>query len=217
MNAPVLHYLYDPLCGWCYGAAPLVKAASEVVPVRAHGGGMMAGAQRLAVTPQLRTYVMAHDRRIAEATGQHFGAAYFDGLLRDTTAVFDSGPPIAAMLAADQLAGRGLDMIGCLQVAHYVDGRRVADRAVLLEMAEAIGLDFAAFADALDQYSGEAVQTHIRETRQFMAQVGASGFPTLVLETNGSRTPVDIAAYRGRHQDLKAWLITATASSSATR
>ena len=22
-----LHYIYDPLCGWCYGAAPLVEAA----------------------------------------------------------------------------------------------------------------------------------------------------------------------------------------------
>ena len=27
---PVLHYIYDPLCGWCYGAEPLVWAASKV-------------------------------------------------------------------------------------------------------------------------------------------------------------------------------------------
>lgn len=27
MNNAVLHYIYDPLCGWCYGAAPLVRAA----------------------------------------------------------------------------------------------------------------------------------------------------------------------------------------------
>lgn len=206
MNTTTLHYIYDPLCGWCYGAAPLVKAASEVLPMRAHGGGMMAGAQRQAVTPQLRDYVMQHDRRIAAATGQHFGAAYFDGLLRDTTAVFDSEPPIAAMLAAERLAGRGPDMIGRLQVAHYVEGRRVGDRSVLLEMAEAIGLDSAAFADALDQCSGEAVQTHIRETRQLMAQVGAGGFPTLVLERNGTRTPLDIASYWGHPQEFKARL-----------
>ena len=32
MNAssPILHYIYDPLCGWCYGAAPLVEAARAV-------------------------------------------------------------------------------------------------------------------------------------------------------------------------------------------
>lgn len=203
-----LHYIYDPLCGWCYGAAPLVKAADEIVSVRVHGGGMMTGAHRQAVTPQLRHFVMQHDVQIADLSGQSFGDAYFNGLLRDTTAVFDSEPPIAAMLAAEQLAGRGLDMISQLQVAHYVNGRRIADRTVLLEMAEAIELDCAAFAAALDGQTGEAVQAHIRQTRQFMSMVGASGFPAFVLETNGSRRLLDITRYLGRPQDLKDWLRT---------
>ena len=66
------------------------------------------GAQRQPVSAQLRDYVMPHDVRIAQYTGQPFGEAYFEGLLRDTTAVFDSAPPTTAVLAADQLAGRGL-------------------------------------------------------------------------------------------------------------
>ncbi len=28
--SPILHYIYDPLCGWCYGAAPLVQAARGI-------------------------------------------------------------------------------------------------------------------------------------------------------------------------------------------
>ena len=85
-----LHYIYDPLCGWCYGAKPLVQAAQQVLPVIAHAGGMMTGANRQSVSPQLRNYVMPHDRRIAEYTGQPFGEAYFEGLLRDHSAVFDN-------------------------------------------------------------------------------------------------------------------------------
>jgi putative protein-disulfide isomerase len=100
----ILHYIYDPLCGWCYGAKPLVQAAQAVLPVLAHGGGMMTGANRQKVSPQLRSYVIPHDRRIAEYSGQPFGEAYFEGLLRDHTAVFDSAPPIAAVLAAEQMA-----------------------------------------------------------------------------------------------------------------
>ena len=65
----ILHYIYDPLCGWCYGAKPLVQAAQAVLPVLAHGGGMMTGANRQRVSPQLRSYVMPHDRRIAEYSG----------------------------------------------------------------------------------------------------------------------------------------------------
>ncbi len=70
--AATLHYIYDPLCGWCYGAKPLVQAASQVLPVSLHGGGMMAGNNRQFVSPNLRDYVMPHDRRIAEYTGQPF-------------------------------------------------------------------------------------------------------------------------------------------------
>lgn len=203
---PTLHYFYDPLCGWCYGAAPLVGAAREVVAVRPHGGGMMSGAQRQPVTPRLRDYVLPHDRRIAALTGQPFGEAYIDGMLRDSEAVFDSTPPIAAMLAAEHVAGRGLDMIARLQTAHYVDGRRIAERAVLLAVAGDIGLDPTAFAVALDEQDGEPVQAHIRETRRLMREMGANGFPSFVLDSGDSQQRLDLSPYLGRPQDLAAYL-----------
>jgi putative protein-disulfide isomerase len=208
MSTATLHYIYDPFCGWCYAAAPLVKAAREVLPVRAHGGGMMAGERRQPVTPQLRNYVIPHDRRIAELTGQPFGQAYFEGLLRDTSAVFDSTPPIAAVLAADKLAGRGLDLISRLQTAHYVEGRRIADLDVLVEMAGTIGLDAATFAQALDEVQGREVQSHIAATRRLMDSVGARGFPSFALERDGKLTLVDAGAWLGRPQELQEWLRT---------
>ncbi|KXB31291.1 protein-disulfide isomerase [Dechloromonas denitrificans] len=201
-----LHYIYDPLCGWCYGAAPLVKAARAILDVLPHSGGMMAGAQRQAVTPQLRAYVKQHDERIAQLTGQPFGLGYSDGLLCDTGAVFDSEPPTAAILAAEQMAGRGLDMLTQLQIAHYVEGRHIAERATLIAVAATLDLDPAAFAAALDRQFGEAVQTHIRATRELMAEVGAQGFPSFVLEAEGVMQSVDIAGYLGRPQEFQDWL-----------
>jgi len=206
VSTTTLHYIYDPLCGWCYGAAPLVKAARDVLPVQAHGGGMMAGTHRQPVTPQLRDYVMPHDRRIAELTGQPFGGAYFDGLLRDATAVFDSSPPTAAVLAAEALAGRGLDMLSRLQVAHYVEGRRIADRKVLVELAGTIGLDPIAFALALDEAQGAQLHAHIAATRRLMERIGARGFPSFALERDGKFSLLDAGAFLGRPQELQSWL-----------
>ncbi len=211
-----LHYLYDPLCGWCYGAAPLLKAAREVLHVTPHGGGMMAGARRQRVTPQLRDFVKPHDARIAQLSGQPFGEAYLDGLLRDTTAVFDSEPPTAAMLAAEALGGRGLDMLAQLQIAHYVEGRRIADRAVLIDIATSLGLDAHAFGEALDDQSGKALQAHFQETRALMAQVGAQGFPSFVLETDGALQALDVSRFMGRPQDFKEWLRSQTNTVAAT-
>lgn len=198
---PTLHYIHDPLCGWCYAAAPLVEAARSVpgLAIEMHAGGMMSGANARRIDARWRDYVMPHDRRIAQASGQPFGDAYFDGLLRDTTAMMDSTPPIAAVLAAQQLSGRSLDMLHRLQHAHYVEGRRIADADTLQALATDIGLDGAAFAAAMGQLDGEATARHIGESRQLLSAVGGHGFPTFALERPGQRWIVlDIGPYLGR-------------------
>lgn len=206
MSPRILHYIYDPYCGWCYAAAPLVRAARGILPVRAHGGGMMAGSHRQPVTPQLRDYVIPHDRRIAQLTGQAFGEAYFEGLLRDSGAIFDSEAPIAAVLAADQLSGRGLDLLARIQVAHYVHGHRIASPAELIRQAEEIGLDRGAFAPAFAQAQGEPVQAHIEASRRLMSELGGSGFPTFAVEADGGLETLDISRFLGSPDKFRAFL-----------
>lgn len=199
--APTLHYIYDPLCGWCYAAAPLVEAARSVpgLAIELHAGGMLSGANARRIDARWRDYAMPHDRRIAQASGQPFGDAYFDGLLRDTTAVMDSTPPIAAVLAAQQLSGRGLDLLHRLQRAHYVEGRRIADTDTLRALASDIGLDGEAFAAAMRQLEGEPAARHIEESRNSLSAVGGHGFPTFALERPGQGWAVlDIGPYLGR-------------------
>ncbi|AHB76123.1 MULTISPECIES: DsbA family protein [Pandoraea] len=221
MTYATLHYIADPLCGWCYAAAPLVRAARDVagLDVALHGGGMMAGPNAQPVTPQLRSYVMPHDHRIAELTGQPFGDAYFDGLLRDGTAVFDSAPPTAAALAAEALAGRGLDMFAAMQRAHYVDGKRIAERDVLVDIAADLGLDRAAFAKALDAVDANALMAHFRESRAWLARVGGSGFPTFALEIDGRLERLEPGRYLGQpdawRDALRERLMAAQATSAA--
>ncbi|CAE6855562.1 MULTISPECIES: DsbA family protein [Paraburkholderia] len=196
-----LHYIFDPLCGWCYGAAPLVAAARTVpqLAVALHGGGMMAGPNRRTVTSEWRSHVIPHDRRIAEMSGQPFGEAYFDGLLRDQTAVMDSEPPITAVLAAEAAAGRGLDMIHALQHAHYMQGRRIADTAVLHEVAGELGLAAEAFDAQFAHLTGPVTHNHIEASRHLLDRVGGRGFPTFALEdARGNLSLVDAGAWLGR-------------------
>lgn len=195
-----LHYLYDPLCGWCYAAAPLVEAARSMpgLTIALQAGGMMSGTNRRRIDARWRDYVMPHDRRIAQLSGQPFGDAYFEGLLRDTTAVMDSTPPITAILAAQQSSGRGLDMLHRLQRAHYVGGRRIADASVLSELAADIGLDPMAFNAAMQRVGGTATTRHIEESRALLSEVGGHGFPTFALQVRGGhRFALDIGPYLG--------------------
>ncbi|MBP0598189.1 DsbA family protein [Herbaspirillum sp. LeCh32-8] len=206
--ANVLHYIHDPLCGWCYGAAPLVAAARAVLPVQAHGGGMMAGRNRRPVNAELRNYVMPHDRRIAQMTGQVFGDHYFNGLLTDATAVFDSAPPIAAVLTVQALKGEdaGLDMLAAIQRAHYQDGRRIADQATLAELAQSLGVDAEAFAQTMRKVEEDELARHIDASRELLNYVGGRGFPTFVLQRGDTLEVLDTGMWLGRPDEWAAFL-----------
>ncbi|MGK5080597.1 DsbA family protein [Janthinobacterium sp. HLX7-2] len=206
---PTLHYIFDPLCGWCYGAAPLVEAARAVagLAVAFHGGGMMTGSNRRQITPAWRGYVLPHDRRIEQLSGQPFGDAYLHGLLNDTTAMMDSEPPITAILAAEALAGKGLDMLQRVQRAHYVEGLRIAELPVLVALAQQLGMDGAAFEAAYAQQAGAATQQHIAASRALLAQVAGQGFPTFVFDDgSGKLAVIDIGAFLGQPDKLQAQL-----------
>ncbi len=197
-SATRLHYIYDPLCGWCYAVAPLVKAARAVMPIELHGGGMMTGARKQKITPEWRDYVGPHDRQITQVTGQQFGEAYLNGLLTDHAAWLDSEPPTAAVLAAEEIGGAGLTMLARLYEAHYVEGRRIADEEVLGELAGEIGLDRQAFLQSLQGFRGEAVNAHFAESRHLLGSAGGRGYPTFVIERDGVLERLDHSQFLGR-------------------
>ena len=203
-----LHYIYDPLCGWCYAVGPLVKAARAVISVELHGGGMMTGTRRQRITPAWRDYVAPNDRHISQVTGQVFGEAYLHGLLEDYSAWLDSEPPTAAVLTAQQLRGAGLDMLALLYEAHYVEGRRIADEAVLTHLATQIGLDVGDFLEFYHNFRGEKVNAHFAESRNFLADVGGRGFPTFVIERDDRFERLDHTQFLGRPDAWRAALQT---------
>jgi putative protein-disulfide isomerase len=175
----LLHYLYDPLCGWCYCAEPLVNAAADVegMELRLHGGGLW---PEPTVLPQeSRAYIRQMDERAAAISGQPYGKAYLEGLLPDPTMTLESRPTTAAVLAAETMAGAGLDMLRGIQHAHYERGQKVVEPAVLGDIATELGLDRASF----EAHRAEApVDQHITDSRRLMQQIGAAGFPAFVLQ-----------------------------------
>lgn len=181
MNA-VLHYIYDPLCGWCYGAEPLVWAASKVdgLALKLHAGGLWPQPTKL--PDHMRRYIQQADARVGQMSGQPYGEPYLSGLLFDPELVLESRPVIAAVLAAQALdPSKALPMLRGIQHAHYEHGKHVVREETLREIAAEIGLDPAAFAKALAEVR---VDEHIAESHELMNNVGAQGFPTFVLQLN---------------------------------
>ena len=203
MNA-VLHYIYDPLCGWCYGAEPLVLAASNVdgLALRLHAGGLWPQPTRL--PEQMRQYIKQADARVGQMSGQPYGEPYLNGLLFDPELVLESRPVIAAVLAAQALdPDKALPMLRGIQHAHYERGLHVVREETLKAIAAEIGLDAAAFASALREVP---VDAHIAESQELMNNVGAQGFPTFVLEIGNDWFAVPHGRFASAPAKFADWL-----------
>lgn len=195
-----LHYIFDPLCGWCYGASPMVEVARRIpgLHVRWHSGGLFTGTRRQVVDAGLRSSLMQHDLRIGQLTGQPYGPRYFEGLLRDSGVTLDSAPPTTAMLATQSLGGQGLELLRHMQHAHYVQGRRIADPQVLRDLAVHAGLEADRFIAAFGQWQGLETQRHIATSQQWLQRVRGLGVPTFALDRGDGELQVqDVACWMG--------------------
>lgn len=203
-DTPTLIYVHDPLCGWCYAAAPLIAAAAAIPGLRIelYGGGLFSGQS---ISPSMRQHIVASDRRIGQLSGQPFGDAYLNGLLNDPTATFDSRPPIAAVLLAEEEHGQGLALLRRIQRAHYVEGQKVSDVAVLAALAGELGLgdDFAA---RLDAFPAERLAAHQQTAHDWLRRASAGGYPTLIWQHPGSLQVLDIAHFLGHPGEWKSML-----------
>jgi putative protein-disulfide isomerase len=203
MNA-LLHYIYDPLCGWCYGAEPLVWAATKVdgLTLRMHAGGLWPQPTRL--PEPTRRYIQQADMRVGQMSGQPYGEPYLNGLLFDPELVLESRPVVAAVLAAQALdSSKALPMLRGIQHAHYERGQHVVREATLEAVAGEIGLNVAAFADALKT---APVDEHIASSQELMSNVGAQGFPTFVLQIGDEWLAVPHGRFASTPAKFAEWL-----------
>lgn len=205
MQQATLHYFYDPFCGWCYAAAPMVTAAQAVpgLTVRAHGVGMLSGTAARWMSSEWRDFVRPHEKRITDLSGQTFGEAYVDGVQMRTDVRLDSSPPIAAMLAAQALAGKGVEMVKQLQNRYYLQGQPIAEQDTLRAAAQAIGLDADVFSQALSAISCQALREHFETSKAQMEVLQATGFPTFALERQGQWEMLQLGRFLGRPEKFQ--------------
>ncbi|MBV2131476.1 DsbA family protein [Pseudomonas sp. MAP12] len=182
MNDRLL-YVMDPMCSWCWGFAPVfdalaAQAQSAGVSLHLVAGGLRPGTAQ-ALDDGTRDYILKHWRAVAERTGQAFD---FDAALPEGF-VYDTEPASRALVTLRSLAADKVwPLVQAIQQAFYVEGRDVTRPALLVELAEQLGVPRQAFAAAFDS----AAQRAATQADFAWAQnLGIAGFPTLLAERNG--------------------------------
>ncbi|MFM2480787.1 DsbA family protein [Celerinatantimonas sp. YJH-8] len=195
-----LHWIIDPLCGWSYGALPLLQATAEAWPTQnvLHSGGLFMDYSRRRIDAEWHQHVREHDARIAQLTGARLGDNYREHLCHDQSVVLDSLPASAAMLALQQHSfAEALAMLNAVQHAWYVDGKDISQAEVLDELAARLDIDAQTWLRARSDAAQQQARQMIEQTRQLMAQTGAQGFPSLLVQRDEQFIQVPINHFYG--------------------
>ncbi|MDB5981649.1 MAG: protein-disulfide isomerase [Pseudomonas sp.] len=205
MSDPILHYLYDPFCGWCYGSAPMISAAMTIptLHVLPHSVGMLSGDKSQKMNSEWRDFVRPHEERITFYSKQVFAEPYVQGVLEHQDVMLDSSPPTAAMLTAERLDKHGVEMLKRLQTAYYLEGQPIADINVIAHLAESLGYDRETFKGEVERTLVTDVDAHIAATNKLLERLSSKGFPAFGLEFNGRIETLPLGRYLTRPARFK--------------
>jgi putative protein-disulfide isomerase len=193
-NSNHVTVLYDPLCGWCYGATPAFRrlAAQRRVTLELLPTGLFAGDGARPVDHHFAAYAWTNDQRIQLLTGQPFSGRYRTLVLADRQTPLDSGPATMALTAAALTnPNRELDVLEAVQYARYVDGRNVIAVSTLASILEELDLGGAAArVQAPDPALLAAVGARTARAKRLLRELGKTGVPTVVVGEGVSRRAI---------------------------
>lgn len=190
MPSTTLTYLFDPLCGWCYGASPVVQqlAQHHTIHLELAPTGLFSGTGGRVLDAGFADYAWSNDLRIQKLTGQRFTEAYKAQVLGKSGVRFDSGACTLALTAVSLTESqRELAALKLLQEARYVQGQDTSELSTVIDILRTHGLTPAAeLLLANDAQLTVANNTRLQQAQQLMRNLGVQGVPALVLIQGGN-------------------------------
>jgi putative protein-disulfide isomerase len=175
-------YLFDPLCGWCYGFSDTIYQFSEkyagqfeFVPIP---GGMVTG-DRVGPVAKKEDYISGALERVEKMTGCKFGEKYKNGLQKKKTTMMDPEPPSRALITFRTFnLAKSISFAKSLQKAHYYDGMDYNEESWYGDLAAEFGIDRKVF---MDRFSELKMKQHVQEEFVWVRESGVQGYPSVVL------------------------------------
>ncbi len=179
-------YVYDALCGWCYGFSDVIKRFyekyKENYDFEVVSGGMITG-DRVGPVGEVAPYIKSAYKQVEERTGVRFGRAFLDEILEEGLAIFSSLEPADTLsVIKNHYPGLQLPFAHHLQKAIYFDGLAPTEKDKYRNLVESFDIPFESF---LSKWDEPATRKRTFQDFQLAQELQVKGFPSVFL-LNGS-------------------------------
>ncbi len=171
-----LIYGFDPICGWCFGMVPAMRAVAAARPdldIRLTLPGLVTG-ERVGPYAAMEGYIRGASENLRRVTGRAPSDAFYETIRRPGV-IGASAPPCAVLGAARAIdARKALTLAHLVCDAHFERGADLGDPDTYPPLIAEAGLSFPV------PDPSEATALFAAERR-----FGIASFPTLAVERDG--------------------------------
>lgn len=180
MEKPILWYIADPMCSWCWGFAPVISQIRQeyasIFTIKLMPGGLRPGTNT-PLSPEKRAQILHHWHTVHTTTGQPFT---FENALPEDF-IYDTEPACRAVVSFSLIKPEKIfTFFAAIQHAFYVAQADVTQLNTLAKLAANLGIPESQFTSV---FQSNNVKQHTLRGFQRAAQWGISGFPSLVIES----------------------------------
>ena len=187
MKKPILYYVYDPMCSWCWGYRntwlQLSDSLLDKVSIHYQLGGLAADSN-VEMPINLQQTLQGIWHKIHDQLGTQFNFDFWSQCQPRRSTY----PACRACLIAREVH-KEKEMLFAIQQAYYLQAKNPSLPETLIKLAGDIGLNIGEFEAKLNHNDiNRKLEVEIGSSRQLPIQ----GFPSLVLEIDAQFIPIQI-------------------------
>lgn len=177
-------YIYDPMCGWCYGFSPIIKKLAQNYKDQfnwsIYSGGMAIGSNAFDIS-QVSEYISNTLGGVEKTTGIVFGDNFRNNVLKSDYFYSSLKPAIALTVFKEMDKENSIDFSSDIQKAFFYEGESLNELNTYLQIIKKYNLsaeDFShKFLDPI--YEAKTYNNEFRVSQTY----GVSGFPAVIAKT----------------------------------
>jgi len=177
-----LIYIYDALCGWCYGFTPVIEELlqhfGDKMEVDVLSGGMFLSANHRPASAMYNYIGQAH-KQVEAVTGVKFGPAFLEEYLRTDDIMDSEKPSIALTVFKQYQPAKALSFAHDMQVALNHDGKSLNEDDTYRQLLTKYQLPVDEFLEKMKEDANR--YDTVQEFKQ-VEQWGITGFPAAILD-----------------------------------